>query len=393
MDFAFTDSQEKFRQEVREFLDAELPPDYIDYVGPTIDDCVVHTENGFQIFKDMARKFGEKGWLSLNWPKEYGGKSYSFVDYLIFLEEIARRGSPGFNAVGAKMLAPTLIQYGTEDQKKRHLEPISRGEQLWAESLSEPEAGSDLGALKTTAVRNGDYYTINGQKTWSTFASYSDWVFILARTDPTQTGSRGLTFFLIDQSTPGVETVPINNLNNEPDFSEIFFDNAKIHRDNVLGEENQGWQVAQTLLSYERVYIPPISVIFTLIERVGNYLKKRNDADWQIARHKLANLKVESEIGRLMCYKIAWLQDKKAATEWHAAQSRLYSTRLLKRAASEAMDLLGGFGQLGEHEKQSPLHGWVQHLFLATRGATVAAGTSEIQKYLIATKGLGLPRG
>lgn len=393
MDFAFTESQNKFRQEVREFLDAELPPDYIDYVGPTIDDCVVHTENGFQIFKDMARKFGGKGWLSLNWPKEYGGKAYSFVDYLIFLEEIARRGSPGFNAVGAKMLAPTLIQYGTEKQKRKHLEPISRGEELWAESLSEPEAGSDLGALKTTAVRNGDYYTINGQKTWSTFASYSDWVFILARTNPAEKGSRGLTFFLIDQSIPGVDTVPINNLNNEPDFSEIFFDNAKIHKDNVLGEENQGWQVAQTLLSYERVYIPPISVIFTLIERIGNYLKERNDTDWQIARHKLANLRVEAEIGRLMCYKIAWLQDKKAATEWHAAQSRLYSTRLLKRAASEAMNLLGCFGLMGEHEKQSPLHGWVQHLFLATRGATVAAGTSEIQKYLIATKGLGLPRG
>jgi alkylation response protein AidB-like acyl-CoA dehydrogenase len=392
MDFAFTAEQDRFRQEVRDFLDAELPIDYIDYVGPTIDDCVVHTENGFQIFKDMARKFGEKGWLSLNWPKEYGGKDYSFVDYLIFLEEIARRGSPGFNAVGAKMLAPTLIQYGTEEQKKRHLMPISRGEELWSESLSEPEAGSDLGALKTTAIRDGDYYIINGQKTWSTFASYSDWIFILARTDPAEKGSRGLSFFLIDQSLPGVETVPINNLNNEPDFSEIFFDNAKIHKDNILGEENKGWQVAQTLLSYERVYIPPISVIFTLIERVGNYLKDRQDANWQMARYKLANLKVEAEIGRLMCYKIAWLQDRKAATEWHAAQSRLYSTRLLKRAASEAMELLGCFGILGEHEKKSPLHGWVQHLFLATRGATVAAGTSEIQKYLIATKGLGMPR-
>ena len=341
----------------------------------------------------MAKKFGQKGWLSLNWPKEYGGQAYSFVDYLIFLEEIARRGSPGFNAVGAKMLAPTLIQYGTEEQKKRHLVPISRGEELWAESLSEPEAGSDLGALKTTAIRNGDYYTINGQKTWSTFASYSDWIFILARTDPAERGSRGLTFFLIDQSLPGVETVPINNLNNEPDFSEIFFDNAKIHKDNVLGEENMGWQVAQTLLGYERVYIPPISIIFTLIERVGNYLKDRQDADWQMARNKLANLKVEAEIGRLMCYKIAWLQDRKSATEWHAAMSRLYSTRLLKRAAGEAMQLLGCFGILGEHEIKSPLHGWVQHLFLATRGATVAAGTSEIQKYLIATKGLGLPRG
>ncbi|MEJ2738833.1 MAG: acyl-CoA dehydrogenase family protein [Dehalococcoidia bacterium] len=393
MDFAFTKEQEHFRQEVRDFLNTELPSGYRDYVGPTVDDCVAHTENGFQIFKDMARKFGEKGWLSLNWPKEYGGQDYSTVDYLIFLEEIARRGSPGFNAVGAKMLAPTLIRYGTEEQKRQHLVPISRGEEFWCESLSEPEAGSDLGALKTTAVRDGDFYIINGQKIWSTFAHYSDWCFILARTDKTATGGRGLSFFLVDLSTPGVSTAPINNLNNEPDFSEIFFSDSRIPKSNMLGEENQGWQVAQTLLSYERVTIAPISVVFTLIDRLSSYLKDNADMNSKVVEHKLANLKVEAEIGRLLGYKIAWLQDRKEATEWHAAMSRLYSTRLFKKAASEAMEIMGYFGMLGKDSELSPLQGWVQHLYLTTRGVTVAAGTAEIQKYIIATKWLGLPRG
>jgi len=147
MDFGFTVEQNKFRQEVRGFLNTELPPDWLDYIGSTIDDSVVNREGGWQVFKDMARKLGEKGWLSLFWPKEYGGQACAHVDYLIFLEEIARRGSSGYNAIGAKMLAPTLIDYGTEEQKEKHLKPIARGEEFWCEGFSEPGAGSDLASL------------------------------------------------------------------------------------------------------------------------------------------------------------------------------------------------------------------------------------------------------
>ena len=162
MDFLFTEEQERFRQEVRSFLDKELPPDWEDYIGTAIDDTIAPSKNGEKVFRDMALKLGQKGWLSLFWPKEYGGQSCSYVDYLIFLEELARRGSPGFNAVGAKMLAPTLFKYGTEEQKARHLKPIARGEELLCEAFTEPNAGSDIASLQIKAVRDNNDYSPRG---------------------------------------------------------------------------------------------------------------------------------------------------------------------------------------------------------------------------------------
>jgi alkylation response protein AidB-like acyl-CoA dehydrogenase len=393
MDFKFTEEQESFRREVRDFIDAELPPDWIDYIGPTIDDVVVDTDKGWQVFKDMAQKMGKKGWLSLFWPEEYGGKACSNVDYLVFLEEIARRGSPGFNAIGAKMLAPTILVYGTEEQKEHHLGPIARGDQFWCEGFSEPEAGSDLASLKTLAIRNGDYFIVNGQKTWSTFANYSDWCGLLARSDKESRGRDGLSFLLVNLSTPGVSVNPIYNILNEPDFCDIFFEDVRVPMENLLGVEHQGWKVAQTFLSFERVYISPVSVVSSLIERLAPLLKETSGMNWTTIKHKLAGLKVEVEIGRLICYKVAWLLDRGEATAWHAALSRLYSSQLIKRAASEAMEMLGCYGTLDRHSKWAPLKGWVEHLYLSSRGMTIAAGTSEIHRNIIALRGLGLPRG
>ena len=326
------------------------------------------------------------------WPREYGGRGSSYVDYVIFLEEIARRGSPGYNAIGAKMLAPTLIEYGTEEQKGRHLEPIAQGEEFWCEGFSEPEAGSDLASLKTRARKSNGYYLINGQKTWSTFAQYSQWCCLLARTDPESKRHRGLSFFLVDLSSPGITVRPIENLLGDADFCEIFFEDVKVPKENLVGEEGQGWQVAQTFLSHERVTIAPVAVVQTMLERLCEYLR---DARLQVGvevRHRLAQLAIEAEVGRLICYRVAWLHDRKQATEWHAAMSRLYSTQLWKRATGEVLQLLGLYGLLDEDVRGS-LRGWFSRLYLASLGATVAAGTSEIQKNIIALRGLGLPRG
>ena len=392
MDFQFSKEQKKFRQEVRAFLDAELPPGWVDYIGPTIDDTVVNREDGWQVFKDMARKLGEKGWLSMFWPEEYGGQSCSHIDYLIFLEEIARRGSPGYNAVGAKMLAPTLIDYGNEEQKQRHLKPIARGEEFWCQGFSEPGAGSDLASLQTKAIKDGNHFIINGQKTWSTFADYSDWCCLLARSDPYSKRHKGLSFFLVDLSTPGVTVRSIKNILGEPDFSEIFFEDVRVPKGNMVGRENEGWQVVQAFLSYERASIAPVAVVQTLIDGLANYIKATPEREWTNSRQTLAQLAIEAEVGRLICYRVAWLQDKGMATSQDAAMSRLYSTELLKRAATAAMKLLGLYGQLDQREGIAPLRGWIEHLYLACIGATIAAGTSEIQKNIIALAGLGLPR-
>jgi len=389
MDFKFTQKQEDFRQEVRAFLAAELPSDWVDYIGTAIDDTVVHREDGWQVFKDMAHKLGEKGWLSLFWPKEYGGQSCSYVDYLIFLEELARHGSPGYNAVGVKMLAPTLFKYGTEEQKARHLKLIASGDEFWCEGFTEPDAGSDLASLQTRAIKDNNDYIINGQKTWSTFATYAGWCCLLARTDPELKRHRGLSYFLVDLSTPGVTVMPIYKMQGDPDFGEIFFEDVRVPKENLVGGENEGWKVVQTMLSYERIAIAPVAVVESLIERLVKYINNIPEGQRQNARQTLAKLKVEADIGRLICYRLAWLHDKEMATAYDAAMSRLYGTELLKRAASTAVELLGLYGQLDQREDKAPLDGWFEHLYLSSIGATLAAGTSEILKNIIA---LGLSR-
>ena len=393
MNFEFTAEQERFRQEVRAFLDAQLPPGWVGYLGGTTGDHVVDSSDGWQVFKDIARKLGEKGWLSLSWPKEYGGQSRSYVDYLIFSEEIARRGSPGYNPIAVKMLAPTLIDYGTKEQKERHLKLIARGEEFWCEGFSEPGAGSDLASLQTKAIKDGDYFIINGQKTWSTFANYSDWCCLLARSDPYSQRSKGLSFFLVDLSTPGVSVRPIRNLAGEPSFCEIFFEDAKIPKENIVGKENEGWLVAQALLSHERTSIEFIAMVQSLIEEVVKYLKTTSKMPPITSRHLLAKLATDAEIGRLMNYRVAWLHDKGMATDWYAAMAKLFSTELFKRAASAAIQLLGLYGQLDKREDIVPGQGWIEHFYLVSFGATIAAGTSEIQKNIIALRRLGLPRG
>jgi alkylation response protein AidB-like acyl-CoA dehydrogenase len=392
VDFEFTAEQERFRQEVRSFLDKELPPDWVDYTGTAIDDTIAPGKDGEPVFRDIALKLGKKGWLSLFWPKEYGGQACSYVDYLIFLEEIASRGSPGYNAIGAKMLAPTLFKYGTEEQKEKHLKPIARGEEFWCEGFTEPNAGSDLASLQTKAVRDNDAYVIDGQKTWCTFAKYSDWCCLLARTDPELKRHRGISFFLVDLSTPGVTVRPIIDIQGEPDFGEIFFENARVPKENLVGGENEGWKVVQTMLSYERIAIAPVAVARCLIDRLVKYIKANPQRQWGNSRQALAQLKVEAEVGRLICYRLAWLHDKGIATAYDTAESRLYGTELLKRAAKVAVELLGSYGQLDKEDSRAPLHGWFKHLYLSSIGVTIAAGTSEILKNIIAGSGLKLTR-
>jgi alkylation response protein AidB-like acyl-CoA dehydrogenase len=393
LDFAFTTEQQRFRQEVVTFLDRELPPDWVGYLGGTTGDHVVDDSCGWKVFKEIAGKLGEKGWLSLTWPREYGGQARSYIDYLIFAEEIARRGSPGYNPIAVKMLAPTLIDYGSPEQKERYLKPIARGEAFWCEGFSEPEAGSDLGSLQTRAVKDGSYYIINGQKTWGTFASYSDHCFMLARSDPNTRGYKGLSFFLVDLNTPGVTVRPIKNLAGEPAFSELFFEDARIPQENLVGQENEGWRVAQALLAHERTSIEFVAMVQNLTAGMISYFKANPRLAPKEARESLARLAIEAEVGRLLNYRVAWQHDQGVATDLSASTAKLYSTELFKRAATYAMRLIGPYGQLDKVEASAPLSGWIEHMYLVSFGATIAAGTSEIQKNIIALRGLRLPRG
>ncbi len=390
MDFQLTEEQRRLKLEVQQFIRSVLPPDWIGYPSTTIYDGEVHAARGLEMFKDIARKLGEKGWLSMPWPKEYGGAACSKIDYLIFQEEMARYGVPGFNNVATKMLAPTLFVYGTEQQKLKFLQPIAEGKELWCEAFSEPEAGSDMAAIQTKAVKDGDYYVANGQKTWCTFVTYCDYCCLLARTDPNSKRHRGLSFFLVDLKTPGITIRPIENILNEPHFGEVFLEDVRIPAANLVGAENEGWKVAQTFLSYERVSIGPVGVLKKVINWMVEYSKTIPKAKRQIMEKALVNLAIEVEISELLCYQVAWLQDNNRATEWDSAMIRLFETRLIKRSASELLQLLGLYGQLTRNDKRAPLHGWLEHLCYTMIGSTLAGGTQEIQKTVVAVRGLGM---
>jgi alkylation response protein AidB-like acyl-CoA dehydrogenase len=395
VDFKFTREQEEFRRDINRLLDEELPPNWAGYIGPTVSDSGADTEEGWQIFKHMAHKFGEMGWLSLTWPKEYGGQARSHVHWVIFMEEVARRGSPGINLPSIGIAGPAIIEFGSEEQKKNHLLPIARGNEFWCECFSEPDAGSDLGSLRTRATRDNNNYIINGQKTWITFAQCADWSLVLVRTDPLARGFRGLSLFMVDMHTPGIVVNPIRNILGEVDFNEVFFEDVKVPARNLLGEENNGWYVTQVALARERATIHRVAVVKRLAEELAKYVKSiagkgQTDNKFYLIRHTLAQIAIEAEIGRLLCCRLAWEQDVGIDTEWGAAMFRQYSTELLKRTATTAMQLMGLPGLLDKTDVRAPGRGWIQHLYLSSRAATIAAGTTEIQKNIIARRGLGL---
>lgn len=392
MDFKFSNEQEAFRQEVKEFLDSELPTGWVGYEAPTLGTVETETEHDWEFFKCMGRKFGEKDWLSLSWPKEYGGQARSHIDSLILAEEIAYRGAPGIDRLGVQMVAPTLIDHGTEAQKKRYLAPIARGEIFWCEVFSEPEAGSDLASLQTRAVRDDDNFIINGQKSWSTNAHHADFCILLARTDMQLRRHRGLSFFLVDMKTSGISIYPVKTMAGGVELNDVFFEDVRVPTENMVGEQNQGWYVAMDLLSRERASIPPIGIARSIIDDLINYAKTVPVREKQLTKNLLAQMAIETEIARLFCYRVAWQQDNGINAESSAAISRAYQTKVIKNLSNVAMQLLGLYGLLDKTSKWVPLRGKIEHLYLNSFAGSFATGTSEIQKNVIAMKGLGLPR-
>ncbi len=234
---------------MRGFLAQELPPGWVGFRGLGERG---ETPEEIALFKEMARKLGRKGWLSLAWPTEFGGAGASHMAQLILEEEMHYHRAPGKDIFGTGMLAPTLIQHGTPEQQARHLSGIARGEVFWCQGFSEPGAGSDLASLSTRAVDKGDHFVVSGQKVWSSGAHKADWCFFLARTDPDAPKHRGISFLLVDMKSPGITVRPLINMVNMHSFNELFFDEVKVPRENLVGEVNGGWYVAMTTLNFER---------------------------------------------------------------------------------------------------------------------------------------------
>jgi alkylation response protein AidB-like acyl-CoA dehydrogenase len=287
--------------------------------------------------------------------------------------------------------------HGTEEQKKEHLGRIAGGAVVWCQGFSEPGAGSDLAGLQTRAVRDGDDYVINGQKIWTTFAHRSDWIHVLTRTETDAPKHRGISYFLLDMMTPGVQVRPLINMANGHGFNEVFFDDVRVPAANMLGEENQGWYVAATTLDFERSGIAVPASLLRLLEEAAEYLRSRSVSGWEgrtnsIVRHKLADLAVAVQTARMLAYRVAWMQNQGLVPNREASQAKLFGSELNQRTARTLLEILGLHGQLEPGEERAPLAGRVEKQYLYTVSSTIAAGTSEIQRNIIATRGLGLPR-
>ncbi|MCI0850032.1 MAG: acyl-CoA dehydrogenase family protein [Chloroflexi bacterium] len=389
MDFTFTPKQEAFRTEVQAFLKEALPADWVG-ADRAID------EEGFAAGREFLKKLAPKHWIAPAWPTEYGGLGLELWDQVVFNEEMAYRRAPLINAPAVGYLGPSIMIYGSEEQKQQHLGGITSGEIQWCQGYSEPESGSDLASLQMSAVQDGDDFVINGQKIWTSQAHYADWIFLLARSDPEAPKHRGISYFLIDMKSPGISVRPLVNMANQRGFNEVFFDNVRVPRSGLLGELNRGWYMATTTLDFERSSVATTASSRRSLEELTAFIAASNGGsriDKTTSRHMLADLWIDLNIGRLMSYRVVTMQAKGLVPNYEASIVKVFNSEYSQRLAQAGLQVLGLHGQLHPDSPHARLAGRFERAYITTVGATIAAGTSEIQRNIIATRGLGLPRG
>jgi alkylation response protein AidB-like acyl-CoA dehydrogenase len=385
MDFKFTAQEEVLRADLRRFLDESLGKDW------SGDACDIGTQN-FDFQRAFNKKLAQKGWIAPAWPKEYGGLGATHLEQMIFSEELAYRRAPnGQRVFSVGMIGPTLIVHGSEEQKREHLPRITNGEVAWCQGYSEPGAGSDLASLQTRAERDGDDYVVNGQKIWTTGAHVSDWIFMVARTDQAAPKHKGVSFLLVDMKTPGVTVRPLVNMAGHHEFNEVYFEDVRVPRRNLVGQENNGLYVSMTLLDFERSSIGVSASGRRTLEELIAFARERGQLDDR-TRLQLAGLAVEIEVARMMSYRIAWMQQAGLHPSHEASMVKVYGTEMIQRLYNVAVNMLGGYGQLLPDSRWAPLKGIVEQGYLWNVAPTIYSGSNEIQRNIIATRGLGLPR-
>ena len=398
MDFSLSPNQEKLRDEFRLFFKREMANAPSGWIGGNVEEPYLSDEN-WAFHVDMARKLGEKRWLMLPLPEEYGGLKASPVVQMIFNEVAGYYKAPGVDVFGVKMIGPVIHALGDEGQKKEHLGPISRGEIFWCQGWSEPDAGSDLAALSTTGVRDGDHYIVQGQKIWTTGAHRADWIFLLVRTDPEAQRSRGLTFLLADMKTPGISVEPIHMMDGHHSFNQVFLDDVRIPARNRIGEENGGWKVAKAISNFERTGVLPVGFIERELEDVIAYCKETEYRGQRLIgdsfiRNRLADLAADIEAARALYYRIACLHETGEFIESMALSSaaKVFTAELYQRLIYTGCDIMGLFSQVKQGSRWALFKGAFERNYQICLGDNIAAGTSEIQRNIIAWTALGLPR-
>jgi len=394
MDFQFSPEEEAFRQELRAWLEENMPPDW---EGVFLEE----DEEAWRTGRAFVKKLAKKGWSAPSWPKEWGGMEASPSLQLVYNEEMGYQRAPVGSIIQAiGYIGPSILFFGTEEQKRQHLPAISGCETVWCQGFSEPEAGSDLASVRTRAVRDGDDYVINGDKIWTSNAHRSDWCILLARTDPAASKHKGISFFLVDMKTPGIDVQPIVNMTDVHSFNQVFFEDVRVPKSALLGQENQGWYIAAMTLDFERSSLVATAVAMARrgLDELVDYCRetKVNGAsllDNALVRHKLADIAIEIEVGRYMVYRVVSQQARKEPGSIEAAVCKLWNTEMGVRMANAGIEILGLYGQLQRDSKGARLMGRFQKSYLYAIAMVVGGGTSEIQRNIIAMRGLELPRG
>jgi alkylation response protein AidB-like acyl-CoA dehydrogenase len=393
MDLTLTVEEKQFRDELRTWLEANVPKDWNEWREKPI-------EESFPYLRAWQWKLYEGGWAAVSWPKEYGGRSASLMQQSIFWEEMARVEAPPMaNSLGLGLIGPTIIAYGTDAQKKRYVPKILSAEEIWCQGFSEPNAGSDLASLQTEARLDDDHYAVNGQKVWTSYGWVGDWCEVVVRTDSSVPKHKGLTVLLIDMKSPGVEVRPLRQMTGESEFGEIFFRDVRVPKENVLGKLNDGWNVAVSTLMYERgSYGARLHLIFRrnisrLIELARTLQRNGHTAEQDpLIRQKLAQCYAEIEIMRLNQMRAFSRITATGVPGPEGSIQKIFWSELNQRVQQIAQELLGPYGQLQAGDPLAPDKGMWSYGYLRTRGNTIEAGTSEVQRNIIGHFVLGLPR-
>jgi alkylation response protein AidB-like acyl-CoA dehydrogenase len=389
MDLNLTPTEQKFRDEFREWLGANLPSPW---QGSTNSE---DRSDYIRYLREWQQKLYEGGWAGISWPQQFGGRGASLMEQAIFQEELARANAPQLiGTIGLSLVGPTIIAMGTDEQKARYLAPILSGEEIWCQGFSEPNAGSDLASLSTKAVRDGDDFVVNGQKIWTSFAQLADWCLQLVRTDSEAPKHKGITCLLVDMRSEGISVRPLRQMSGDSGFNEVFFSNVRIPASQVLGTVNQGWTTAITALMNERANLGTAAqVVFkrnleALIDRARTIQRNGANATKDpIVRQKLAQAHLELEILRLNTNRALTSLTKTGIPGPEGSIQKLYWSEWNQRLQQTAQEILGPFGQLMDFD-----NGTWQYGYLRSRGNTIEAGTSEIQRNIIAERVLGFPK-
>ena len=388
MDFRLSPEEEAFRKEVSDWLDAHVPADF----DPERFEFGMTADERLDWQLAWHRTVHAGGWVGLHWPREYGGRGASLMEQVIFREELARRRlPPGANMLGILLVGPTLMHWGTDAQKRRYLPKILSAEEIWCQGYSEPGAGSDLASLQTRAVEDGDVFVVNGQKVWTSGAARADWCILLARTEPNAPRHQGISYLHVDMRTPGITVRPLVQMTGNAGFNEVFFEDVRVPRANLVGEKNRGWDVAITTLMFERAGLGTDLRFEGVLESLVAAARHVGRLGDPVVRQQIAQFHIEAAAVRYGGWRQLTRRLRGQPPGPEGSLAKLVGSELNLRIAQWAVGLLGAHAQIATNEAGEPPGHWLARELMA-RAHTIAGGTSEIQRNIIAERVLGLPR-